>query len=88
VGNNSKRRYRISSTIHASSLCIHQRTAKLHQICDYDIFILSFFLKPLQNAIMTLWARVIESDKHVFTLVFGGTAALANAIQEIIKIFW
>jgi hypothetical protein len=52
------------------------------------IFILSFFLKPLQNAIMTLWARVIESDKPVFTLVFGGAAALAKAIQEIVKIFW
>jgi hypothetical protein len=52
------------------------------------IFILSFFLKPLQNAIMTLWARVIESDKPVFTLVFGGAAALAKAIQEIVKSFW
>ena len=52
------------------------------------IFILSFLLKPLQNAIMTLWARVIESDKPVFTLVFGGAAALAKAIQEIVKIFW
>jgi hypothetical protein len=52
------------------------------------IFMLSFFLKPLQNAIMTLWVRVIESDKPVFTLVFGGTAALAKAIQEIAKILW
>jgi hypothetical protein len=52
------------------------------------IFILSFFLKPLQNAIMTLWARVIESDKPVFTLMFGGAAALGKAIQEIVKSFW
>ena len=51
-------------------------------------FIGSFALKPLQNPIMTLWARVIESGKPVFTLLFGGTAALAKAIQEIIKIFW
>jgi hypothetical protein len=52
------------------------------------IFILSFFLKPVQVPIMTLWARVIESDKPVFTLLFGGTAALAKAIQEISKTLW
>jgi hypothetical protein len=50
------------------------------------IFIVSFLLKPLKNPIMTLWARVIESDKPVFTLLFGRTAALAKAIQEISKI--
>jgi hypothetical protein len=35
---------------------------------------------------MTLWARIIESDKPIFTLLFSGTAALAKAIQEIIKV--
>jgi hypothetical protein len=43
------------------------------------IFITSFFLQTLQGPIMTLWARVIESDKPVFTLVFGGAATLAKA---------
>jgi hypothetical protein len=52
------------------------------------IFVSSFLLHPFQRPIMTLWARVIESDKPVFTLVFGGAAALAKAIQEIVKIFW
>jgi hypothetical protein len=51
------------------------------------IFIFSFLLKPVQQPIMTLWARVIESDRPVFTLLFGGAAALAKAIQEIVKIF-
>jgi hypothetical protein len=50
------------------------------------IFVGSFFLQTAQRPIMTLWARIIESDKPVFTLLFGGTAALAKAIQEIIKI--
>ena len=50
------------------------------------IFVGSFFLRPLQNPIMIVWARVIESDKPVFILLFGGTAALAKAIQEIWKI--
>jgi hypothetical protein len=52
------------------------------------IFISSFLLKPLHHPIMTLWARIIESDKPVFTLLFGGTAALAGAIHEITKALW
>jgi hypothetical protein len=52
------------------------------------IFTGLFFLQSLQHSIMTLWARVIESDKPVFTLVFGGTAAVGKAIQEISKAFW
>jgi hypothetical protein len=52
------------------------------------IFVFLFFLKSAEHSIMTLWARVIESDKLVFTLLFGGTAALAKAIQEISKILW
>jgi hypothetical protein len=51
------------------------------------IFVSLFFLKSAERPIMTIWARVVESDKPVFTLVFGGTAALAKAIQEIVKIF-
>jgi hypothetical protein len=47
------------------------------------VFIASFFLRPLQRPIMTLWARIIESEKPVFTLLFGGIAAIAKAIQQI-----
>jgi hypothetical protein len=52
------------------------------------MFILSFLLKPLQIPIMTLWARVIESDKPVFTLLFGGIATIVKAVQEISKVLW
>jgi hypothetical protein len=37
---------------------------------------------------MKLWARIIESDKPVFTLLFGGAGAIAKAIQGIAKTFW
>jgi hypothetical protein len=50
------------------------------------IFIVSFCLKPLRNPIMTLWLRIIESDRPVFKLLFGGTAALAKAIQKISRL--
>jgi hypothetical protein len=32
-----------------------------------------------------VWARIIESEKPVFTLTFGGAAAFASAIGEAAK---
>ncbi len=52
------------------------------------LFVGSFFLQTVQRPIMELWARVIESDKPVFTLLFSGVAAFAEAGQRITKIFW
>ena len=49
------------------------------------IFTGSFFLKPLKLPIMTLWARIIESDKPIFTLVLGGGASLVEAIHQIVS---
>ena len=49
------------------------------------IFIVSYMLRPLQSVILALWARIIESEKPVFTLVFGGIAGLAKLVTEIIK---
>jgi hypothetical protein len=47
----------------------------------------SYLLGPLQSPIMLVWARVIESEKPVFTLVFGGIGAALKATQEIISAF-
>jgi hypothetical protein len=49
------------------------------------IFVGSFLLQTLQRPIMTLWARIIESDKPVFTLLFGSAAAIAKVMQEIVN---
>jgi hypothetical protein len=48
-------------------------------------FLLSCLLRPVQDAILTLWARIVESDKPVFTLCFGGTAAIVKGLGEILK---
>jgi hypothetical protein len=50
------------------------------------IFIISFLFQTLQRPIMTIWARIIESDKPVFTLVFGGIAGFGEAVRWIVKI--
>jgi hypothetical protein len=43
-------------------------------------------LRPLiMRPISLVWARIIESDKPVFTLTFGGAAAFATAITEAAK---
>ena len=47
------------------------------------VFVASFFLKTIQLPIMTLWARIIESNKPVFTLLFGGGATIVKIIHEV-----
>jgi hypothetical protein len=50
------------------------------------VFVGSFLLRPLvMRPLSLVWARIIESDKPVFTLTFGGAAAFASAISEAAK---
>jgi hypothetical protein len=49
------------------------------------LFVGSYLLKPLHRAISSLWARVVESDNPIFTLLFSGGAAAAKAIEAIIQ---
>ena len=46
------------------------------------LFVVHFFRVPIS----TLWLRIVESDKPVFTLIGGGIGAGVKAIQEIIKV--
>jgi hypothetical protein len=39
----------------------------------------------LHGTILTLWARVVESEQPIFTLLFGGAAAVARGIEAIIR---
>jgi hypothetical protein len=50
------------------------------------VFVGSFLLRPLvMRPVSVIWARIIESDKPVFTVIFGGAAAFATAISEAAK---
>lgn len=50
------------------------------------VFVGSFLLKPLiMRPINLIWARIVESEKPVFTVMFGGAAAFATAIGEAAK---
>jgi hypothetical protein len=42
---------------------------------------------PSAAAIYRALARIIESDKPICTLPFGGTAATVKAIEAIIQVF-
>ncbi len=61
--------------------------ANVFRLSILVIFLMSFLFSFFRTPIMTLFARVIESDKPIFTLVFGGAAAMVKAIQEVIKAF-
>jgi hypothetical protein len=50
------------------------------------VFVGSFLLRPLiMRPVNLVWRRIIESDKPVFTLTFGGAAAFATALSEAAK---
>jgi hypothetical protein len=49
-------------------------------------FVGSFLLKPLIIRPASLvWARIVESAKPVFTLIFGGATAVAKVISEAVE---
>jgi hypothetical protein len=49
-------------------------------------FLGSVVLKPLvMRPVNLVWRRIVESDKPVFTLIFGGAAAFAKAVSEAAK---
>jgi hypothetical protein len=47
------------------------------------VFVGSFFLRPLKRPIMTIWERIIDSEKP-FTLLFAGGATLLMVIHAIV----
>jgi hypothetical protein len=50
------------------------------------VFLSSFLSRPLvMRPISLVWARIVESDKPVFTVIFGGATAFASAISEAAK---
>jgi hypothetical protein len=50
------------------------------------VFVGSFLLRPLvMRPISLVWARVVESEKPVFTVIFAGAAAFASAISVVAK---
>jgi hypothetical protein len=50
------------------------------------IFMGSFLLRPLiMHPVNFVWRRIVESDKPVFALIFGGIGAFASALGEAAK---
>ena len=50
------------------------------------VFVASCLLRPLiMRPVSLVWARIVESEKPVFTVIFGGAAAFATAISEAVK---
>jgi hypothetical protein len=47
------------------------------------VFVGSFIVRPqVMRPLSLVWARIVESEKPVFTVVFGGAAAFATAISD------
>jgi hypothetical protein len=49
-------------------------------------FLLSILLSLLMRGpILLIWARLVESEKPIFTMLFGGLAALGKGLQAIVS---
>lgn len=60
--------------------------ANLLRLLLATVFLGSFLVKPiLMDPLSLLWRRVVESDRPIFTLVFGGIAGFATAVNELMK---
>jgi hypothetical protein len=50
------------------------------------VFVGSFLVKPvLMKPISHIWLRIIESDRPVFTMIFGGISSAAVGLDELLK---
>jgi hypothetical protein len=50
------------------------------------IFVGSFLLRPLiMTPISAIWVGILDSEKPVFTLTFGGIGGIATTINEALK---
>jgi hypothetical protein len=60
--------------------------ASLFRFTMSVLFVGSFLFRPfVLRPISLVWARIVESDKPVFTVIFGGMSALASAVSEATK---
>lgn len=50
------------------------------------IFAFSFLLRPAQSIFLKITARIIESEKPIFTMVFGAIGAFVKGGSEIYKL--
>jgi hypothetical protein len=64
-----------------------QYTVTLIRFLVSVLFLVSYILRPLHAAISTVWLRILESEKPIFTLCFGGVASIAKGLDAIVKYF-
>lgn len=61
--------------------------ANLGRLIILAVFGASFLFQPLLRRISTLWLRMIESDKPIFTLMLGGVGGVLGAGAKLAELF-
>jgi hypothetical protein len=73
----------INFTLHLSAIL--NLIPNLTRFALAALFIGSLFLRPLKRPIMTIWERLIDSEKP-FTLLFGGVATVLAVVRWIVEV--
>jgi hypothetical protein len=78
--------YKTSFAIDLLTLVVVPFFPSLFRFLLSAVFVGSFLLRPLvMRPVSLVWARIVESEKPVFTLIFGSLGAFASAISEAAK---
>jgi hypothetical protein len=62
--------------------------AGFYRVFVTGIFAVSFVLQPIRQFFLALTAKVIESDRPVFGMVFGAIAFLAKGTEWVVAWLW
>jgi len=63
---------------------VYAHAASLIRLFMMLAFVLSILLRPFQQFVLLVLARLIESEKPILTMFFGGLAAIAATVQKVL----
>jgi len=73
----------INNISHINSVIVATATVGPRFLFAFVFFGLFLLQGLIRGPISLVWARLVENEKPVFTLFFGGTAAIAKAADEL-----
>jgi hypothetical protein len=68
-----------------TAIVISTLVTGLRLVFASGFFILFLLQGLIRGPVLLVWARLVENEQPVFTLFFGGTAALGKAIETVLK---
>ncbi len=82
---NERRYYAIPQYIPQTGSFFLKTSLSIARFCMFLAFLTAIIFLPVYRIFLNLFERIIESDKPIFSLIFGGMAAIFKAVQTLIE---